>query len=515
MLKCSKCLSEVKKDGFTSSGKQQYRCKSPACGYRSVTVVGLEQIDQKVDRDVVRSNMRTLSKKKVFVVTSAQNATPVHEVGLKTLKHICDHRDGQLVVQPYRYRNPNSVFSDKDQDWWVEDVEPYLVDERVKLHDKLILLGDVKVNPTAVHPLRGLHGFTSEESVLLGHPKIDMESVATRQGEMAKLMQTTGTITVQNYTDSKAGKKGIHHHSFGAALVEIEGDSFHVRTIQIDEDGCVIDLNTKYYPDGSTEEIEVDALIVPDLHQWWVDKKAADALFKSHNSLMNLVMPKYLVFHDLIDTYSVSKFHKHDPFTRYAKHKYGFGNVMKEIQDGVQFVEDVTPSYAVPVVVNSNHHDHIMEYMQWTDWRDDLENAEFYLETALYMVRNTSMFEGGSSVPDPFKYWVERLSNDIEVLGSDQSFKLHSYELGMHGHLGPNGSRGTPNSLSKVGSKKIVGHYHSPCRKNGLLAVGTLSTVNRDFTKGPSSWAQSVVLLYPNGKASHVHLINGKYRSRK
>ena len=39
---------------------------------------------------------------------------------------------------------------------------------------------------------------------------------------LPKMMMTTGSCTVKNYTDSKAGKKGEFHHTLGFVIIEIK-----------------------------------------------------------------------------------------------------------------------------------------------------------------------------------------------------------------------------------------------------------------------------------------------------
>jgi predicted RNA-binding Zn-ribbon protein involved in translation (DUF1610 family) len=51
---------------------------------------------------------RKLGGVKRFVITAAQNATPVHGHFLEALKRYCEHNGAELVVIPLRYKNPTS-----------------------------------------------------------------------------------------------------------------------------------------------------------------------------------------------------------------------------------------------------------------------------------------------------------------------------------------------------------------------------------------------------------------------
>jgi hypothetical protein len=83
----------------------------------------------------------------------------------------------------------------------------------------------------------------------------------------------------------------------------------------------------------------------------------------------------------------------------------------------------------------------------------------------------------------------------------------------MHGHLGPNGSRGTPQNLNKVGRRANTGHTHSAGIWNGLYVAGTSSTLDFGYNKGPSSWTHSHIVTYPNGKRTIITVYAGKWRA--
>jgi hypothetical protein len=50
------------------------------------------------------------------------------------------------------------------------------------------------------------------------------------------------------------------------------------------------------------------------------------------------------------------------------------------------------------------------------------------------------------------------------TLGRSSSYQVKGWELGQHGDVGANGSRGSLLQFRKL-TKIIVGHYHSPGRK--------------------------------------------------
>jgi hypothetical protein len=73
--------------------------------------------------------------------------------------------------------------------------------------------------------------------------------------------------------------------------------------------------------------------------------------------------------------------------------------------------------------------------------------------------------------------------------------------------MGSNGSRGSLLQFRKLNTKIVVGHYHSPGRKDGALAVGTTTKLRVGYNNGPSSWLQSHVIIHKDGRAQHINFI--------
>ena len=102
---------------------------------------------------------------------------------------------------------------------------------------------------------------------------------------------------------------------------------------------------------------------------------------------------------------------------------------------------------------------------------------------------------------------INREFPDFITLGRRDSYKILEWEVGQHGDVGSNGSRGSLLQFRKLNTKIIVGHYHSPGRKDGALAVGTSTHMRVGYNMGPSSWLQSHVIIHENGKAQHINFI--------
>lgn len=458
---------------------------------------------------------RTLDARR-YLITSAQNATPVHAGFLAALQTAARHLRAELVVIPLRYKNPTSIWSKNQEhdEHWAPELEPHLFNVRRKLCPNLVLVGDVKIQPTASSPLTGFESLTGAESCLIGHPKMQFRSVPAPSGRYPKILSTTGSVTRRNYTDTKAGKLGAFHHCLGAVVVEIKGKHFHLRQVNADRvTGEFTDLDQHYTADGVTPAPPALGLVLGDTHARMTCPRVDAATF-GPEGIVKTLQPRTLVFHDLFDGYSVNPHHGGNPFIAAAKHRAGAGNVREEVEHAVEFVRQRAAGRRA-VIVGSNHDDFLSRWVSSTDWRQTPGNAKFYLETASAMLASAKMGPGGAEYSDPFVYWVEKLRGKaaIRALRRDESFKLGDIECGIHGHAGPNGARGSIQNLARLGARVVIGHAHTPGISEGCYQTGTSTPLSLEYTRGPSSWLNSHVVVYASGKRSLITIVDGAWRA--
>lgn len=474
--------------------------------------LGLLSRDVEINEESLtdEQTLALLRKAKRVVVTSAQNATPVHSRFWSTLLAYCKKNNAALVVIPYRYHNPTSTWSQKarDADWWDRRVKPYLLDQRVDLNPHLTVLGDIKTQPTANDPLRGFEAMSGAKSAIIGHPKLEMNSVPTPAHKLPKLITTTGSVTKKNYTPSKAGKKGEFHHTFGAIVAEIKGDVFHLRQLNAIRDGSFIDLGMRYSGDEA-KWVGVSGIVLGDFHEEFKDPKVVSATF-GKRGIIETLMPRYVVWHDVHDFYARNHHHIGEPFIDYAKHVYGTDDVKKALFKTFDFIRYQAAVYNFKsIMVPSNHPDAFTKWVKRADWRYDPRNAEFLLETAVGLLREA---KAGREV-DAFGWWGRQMVPKAIWLNRDDSYVIRGIEVGLHGDIGSDGSRGTRKAFTKIGPKVIIGHTHSPGIKEGVYQTGTSSLLRLEYNRGPSSWLQTHCLIYPNGKRCLINIIEGEWRA--
>jgi hypothetical protein len=480
---------------------------------------------QELERsDTGRSQTTNVAGFNRYVVTSAQNNTPVHEGFLKALNTYCEHHDARLIVIPYRYKNPTSVFSETQQvdEFWAPALEPHIVAAQTRLSDSFMLLANIKIQPTATQPLSGFDGYTGMDSAIIGHPKVQLLTVPTPSQHLPKILTTTGAVTVPNYTDSKAGWKGEFHHSLAALVVEIDNDGdTHVRHVHGDDiTGNFYDLDKYYTSVDVTEGHRISALVTGDTHAEFMDASVKAATYTNTDSISHFLKPEVIVRHDVEDFYARNHHHRGNDLIAFGKHHFGRDNVEDSLQITADFIDETTYEFAVNVIVKSNHDEALDRWLREADPKFDPENAILYHYLKLHQLLNVKMTETGFGTIDPFEFWCHNPVNgkglvskeQTKFLKRDESFNVHGIELGFHGDRGPNGARGSIRAFSKIGPKTVIGHSHSPGIFEGCYQVGVSARLDLEYASGPSSWLHTHCLIYPDGSRTLVNVINGKWR---
>ena len=419
--------------------------------------------------------------KKIFLITSAQSATPINKKFIKNMEAYAEHINGEILVIPFRYQNPTSVFSEdqKNNDWWDANIVKYLTLNRHDLNNGISILSDVPIQPTASNPLLGLEGMTGQHSCIVGHPRVELKTIPVMEGCKPKIMFTTGACTKPNYTSSKAGKKGEFHHSLGFAIVEIKDDEvFFFRQVGAnDKTGEFIDLFYHVKDNKITRETEIEACAMGDIHVAHVDDEVVDLTL---NDLFVKLKPKSLFIHDIIDSESISHHNLKNPFILHQKELDGSNSLQKEIDEMLTWLEKIE-QYNV-YIVKSNHDIHIDRFLEENDWRKltTFKNAIPYMELATARLK-------GEAPNGVVPYLINKKFPKFKCLNDDSNVTVNGFLMSIHGHLGASGSRGSVQQFSRLSTKSVTGHSHTICRVGGAVSVGTSTHLRVEYNKSFSA----------------------------
>lgn len=397
---------------------------------------------------------------------------------------------------------------------WAEEVKPYICDESVEIAPGLVWCGEVNILPTAVRPLSGFETYTQRSSGIFPHAKLAMESVASGKNEPTKLNYTTGTVTQRNYIAKKAGQKAEFHHAYAALIVEVNHrGEWWVRQLNADDSGTFHDLDLTVERGRVKKLSNVEAITWGDIHASVMDPEVKKTCW-GEGGMLDQLRPKFQFFHDILAGQKINHHEWKNPHEQYQLHVDGWDSVEAELRHAANFLSRAERPWCKSEVVYSNHDEPwIRRWLRETDYRKDPPNAITFLELQLEAYRairdrrSVNLLEHSLRSHRPLKR--------TRFLGQDEDRAIcrGQIECGMHGHLGPNGARGTPRGLSKIGKRANTAHTHSAGIIDGLYTAGTSTVLSQRFNSGPSSWSHSHIVTYGNGKRAIITVWKGRFRA--
>jgi len=467
-----------------------------------------EKLDVEPEQYILAKSKNFNSEKKRFIVSWAQNNTPIHENFLSNIETYAKFIDADIHIIAGRYKNPTSVWTNDQEknEVWDNKILKYLDANRHDIHNYVSILSDIKIQPTSVNPMTGMQALSGINSCIFGSPRVQLEMLPVLEGEKPKMMLTTGSLTVKNYTDSKNGKTSDFHHTFGFSIIEIKDDeTFYVR--QVTANDITGEFTDLYYnvKDSKIKKIKsIEAIVLGDLHFGHHDQDVLD----STKNLMDVVKPENIIIHDVFDGYSISHHDMNDPFAQYGKEVNGTNDLAKELEIMMEGLK-MFNNYKNVIIARSNHDDFLDRWLKGQkDWKQQptFKNAPLYMELSSLLLNQYKSNNVIGIIPELIN---NKFPNYI-TLGRNSSYKVKGWEVGQHGDIGTNGSRGSLLQYRKLNTKIIVGHYHSCGRKDGALSVGTSTKLRVGYNQGPSSWLQSHVIIHSDGRTQHINFIRDK-----
>ena len=494
-----------------------------------------------------------------LLFTSAQDGTAVHRQFFANLERYLDWckvnsggAGAELIVSGFTYNKKafgaahekkQHVFlsSDDLHDLDEKDlrklvffdnrIEPHYSQDHIELDGLLDLCAEINTLPTAVAPLSGFHSYTQGRWGIFPHVKHHLESIARMPGKPYKANITTGACTVPNYVAKKAGQKAEMHHTIGCVIVECLPDGrFWVRTISADpETGAFRDLDRLVDEDGVHEGQSVATISYGDVHHEKVDHEVAKATWGycpvqgktvpawRRKSLLDRLRPEHQFFHDVSDFAPRNHHNRKSRHFRWNNYFRGVESVEFELERIARFLKTTRRPGCNSVVVQSNHDN---AFLKWLDESTPLE--EDAINAGIFLKANLAIWENAQRGAHDKKFCVFRHTlrdlapprslDDVIFVNEQSSYVVHGVEHSQHGHIGPNGSRGSPKSLSKVAPKMTTGHTHSPWIGDGQFVSGVCQ-LDMDYNVGSSSWALAHTIGHHDGTRQILFFDGGDFHA--
>lgn len=366
---------------------------------------------------------------------------------------------------------------------------------RQDLHEDVSLLADLKIQATSPNPTGRIDSFEGHKSLIVGSPCVEMRSVAVLEASKQKFLHSTGSITEPSFTDTVAGGTAAEHHSYGFAIVDVDSEGVaHIRNVVADLDGSFNDLIFRV-SECKVETEYVDTMVWGDSHFAQKDDNVT-AAFRTVAKDLGITTS---VLHDVWDSESINVHNLKNPIVQHRLAKEGKDCLESELNQMYEELDWFSDNMSKTYVASSNHDDMLDRAMIQSNWTDNMKNAEIF-------VKMLSLSLSGEAKDGIIPFYINKKYPNIHAWGTDDSYVLNGTELALHGHKGPNGSRGNINSFAKLPTPTIIGHSHSPAIKWGSYQVGITCSMKHGYNSGLSGWAYASCTLNKYGTKQMIIL---------
>jgi hypothetical protein len=442
--------------------------------------------------------MKTKSKPSVkkFLITSIQyNATPNRNFLRNIQLFLKDNKvdDVYVFVMRGKYIEEETIHPE------IATSDFKFVNGSLKLNSNLRIY-DTKILPQQINPFTGMNKkLPRNYSYILPSPKIRYESIAGNS-KYPRAFISTGSLTQPNYKVHTAhGRKAESQHQYGFVYVEIQDNKvFKAHQIEATKKGDFCYLGKKYHTGNITKEIP-EALILGDWHTGDTDV----AIRRETLRMIDKLQPKRIVFHDFFNGHSINHHTKGlllEELRTIQVKRIGLEDELKAVFKEMLFFANKYSDKEI-IIVRSNHDDFLDKYIQEKLFMSDYLNFLFIVQLIGKMVdRSAIPLREALSL-------IGEIPKNVKFLQVDESLRIQGVELANHGHLGANGSRGTPAQFNNMNLKAITAHTHSPKLMENGMVVGTSTRLRLDYNRGASSWLNAHGILYSNGKYGLLPMI--------
>lgn len=447
-----------------------------------------------------------------YVLTVAQNNTDVDMVMLGALEHYCAENAATLLVARCTY-NVNGFQQPIEGEgiYYSPAITNYMVQGQIDLGG-LHFCSNANVLPTAKNPLSGFASITPAGiDIVIPSVKISLQCTAALKGGRAKRMFSTGAITKINYMARKAGAVAETEHCIGALFVDTTVSPPIARQLEKMPDSFwFYDEGNLYHASGVAPKQYPAVLQLGDIH---AEKMEPENLEKI-KQIIEKYAPENLMVHDVMDFSSRNHHNVRDCVFMFDQQVKG-NTVRQDVKAVTQVLDALAHTLmaqdwgAKLHVIESNHDLAINTWLKNTDFKLDPVNATVYLQCMLELYKHVERGQGTNFNMLEYVYTnigEGRMIDAIEFHEVDESLEIAGIEHGCHGHIGANGSKGSPQQFRALGVKMNTGHTHTPSIHGGCYTAGVSGSLEMGYNTGPSSWQLAHVLTWPNGQRQIIFM---------
>jgi hypothetical protein len=458
-----------------------------------------EEVITRDSFDNIKKDERKKLGNRKYVVTSLVAGTQIDDRFLNSIKNYCKHNKAELVVLAMRGISVDDIFYPEI----LSKVEDNICSEMV--FNSNLKAVDFKLSPAMINPLTGLGRMGAKRtSLIIASPKQQMQSVPVSNRTLPHVLYSTGTISIPEYSNNRIGVLGEEDNVVGGLIVEIENNEiFHIRLIVSDNKGCFYDLD-KYYSPDEIKKSSIEAIVLGDLHSGSEDAMAV----QSWKEIIHLTNPKYIVFHDIMDSMSINH-HQEKNIVYNANLPVHAKTLEKELDTLGNTLKQWSEEFkkSTLIITKGNHDAWLDKYLQEGKYArpEQAHNHRFALSLANYVLDDKNPIEEYINK----KYKIK----NIKWLRIDEDFIIKRNQLGYHGAKGSNSGRNSAAALELARGAGIYGHSHSPAILRNTMIVGTTTKLKLDYNMdGASSWLHASGLLYSSEYKTLIISIEGKWK---
>lgn len=441
-----------------------------------------------------------LGKKGKYVITSAQYGADVNTDFLRSLKIYCKANDATLVILPIKYGRMLEGMK--------QELDGHICYKSTNLNNN-IGLNTINIRPTTVSPLSSLKKHGHHVGQICASPKVDMDMIASHK--TPKPIMTTGAVTYPFYKPDKTGQIAERDHKFAAVIVDIKDEEvYHFRHVISPDGKSFSDIDGKKYTPKGVRKARVSALVCGDWHTGYTCPKVRKATY-GIGGIVRTLKPLDIVKHDFFDGHSISHHDEKNATVMAQKAAAGMLCLKTELEKNrkeIEYILKRSPRGTRIVMVASNHNDHLDRYLAEQRYNKDHHNKVLALE-----LHHKTILSGIGAFQTYIQDNLSKSHNDaVKWLSRDDEYMWHGINLGMHGDVGANGSRGSLKVFDNHCHGSVTGHTHQPSIKGNAYQVGTSTLLRLPYTKGLSSWLNTHAVVYETGQVQLINIIDGKWR---